>query len=204
VTHPPTPAGSPEGSSTAAVTVRRLEWRDFEPLIDAYYALYDEREENDEIGIPLFGERPSPDSEVAWFAKLYADVLRGDTIDVVAELNGRAVGHCTIAQVGPAGNGFEKSHVGVLGILVDRRFRGRGAGTALLVRALEEARGRFERVRLGVFASNPRARALYERLGFRLVGRLPGETKRGDKYIDEDLMALDLKDWHAPGAPANR
>lgn len=57
------------------------------------------------------------------------------------------------------------------GICVDAAQRGRGIGSALLAAATELAclRG-LRAVRLSVVDTNPRARALYHRLGFRPVG----------------------------------
>lgn len=56
------------------------------------------------------------------------------------------------------------------GICVDSSVRGLGIGTALLDAATELARERgATSVRLSVIDSNPRARALYERLGFEAV-----------------------------------
>lgn len=58
------------------------------------------------------------------------------------------------------------------GICVDPAARGRGLGTALLAAASAKARCVGARaVRLSVVDSNPRARALYERHGFRPAGR---------------------------------
>ncbi|MEM9797382.1 MAG: GNAT family N-acetyltransferase [Pseudomonadota bacterium] len=57
------------------------------------------------------------------------------------------------------------------GICVAPEARGRGLGTALLRAVRERARADgLRRVRLDVVDSNPRARALYEREGFRPVG----------------------------------
>ncbi|WP_171176200.1 GNAT family N-acetyltransferase [Ruegeria sp. HKCCD8929] len=57
------------------------------------------------------------------------------------------------------------------GIFVDTAARGRGVGTALFdaVCAEAEARGMRE-VQLDVIDTNPRARALYERVGFKVIG----------------------------------
>lgn len=56
------------------------------------------------------------------------------------------------------------------GIFVAERARGQGVGTALLQAICNEAKRRnYKEVRLDVIDSNPRAKALYERFGFRIV-----------------------------------
>jgi ribosomal protein S18 acetylase RimI-like enzyme len=56
------------------------------------------------------------------------------------------------------------------GICVDRAARGVGVGTALFDELFTLARqAGFTRITLDVIDSNPRAKALYERLGFRAV-----------------------------------
>jgi len=49
------------------------------------------------------------------------------------------------------------------------RWRGRGWGAALLRQLMDEAARTHRPIRLHVELNNPRARQLYERLGFRLV-----------------------------------
>jgi ribosomal protein S18 acetylase RimI-like enzyme len=54
------------------------------------------------------------------------------------------------------------------GIFVDPTARGQGVGTALLKAIIAEGRRRgYAEVRLDVINTNPRARALYERFGFK-------------------------------------
>jgi RimJ/RimL family protein N-acetyltransferase len=180
-----------------AVSIRELRWSDFDAVRDTYLLLYDEREQNSEIGITLFESRPSYSDEVAWFADLYRRVLAGDALVAVAESDGRSVGQCTVRRVGPTAES-EAGHVGELGILVHRDHRGRGIGRALLARVLEACAGKFELVRLSVFATNVRARKLYEEFGFVRVGTLPRAIRRGTAYFDEELMVRPL-----PRSPAN-
>jgi GNAT superfamily N-acetyltransferase len=57
------------------------------------------------------------------------------------------------------------------GIFVDQNARGHGIGTALLATIKDEGRNRgLSSVRLDVIDTNPRARALYEREGFKAAG----------------------------------
>lgn len=182
--------------------LRPLRWADFEPLVAIYYELYEERAEGEPIGIHLFQDRPSQGDEVTWFTGLFRNVLAEEVVVVVADLEGRPVGQCTVGPVGGIRRS-ETGHVGELGILVDRRSRGHGVGTALVERALEECRGRFEQVRLSVFEDNERAKRIYRRAGFRPCGRIPQAIKRGNRYIDEELMILDLRDRSLPPAARN-
>jgi ribosomal protein S18 acetylase RimI-like enzyme len=184
-------APAPARTSRAAAVVRDLRWEDFPALQEAYLLLYDERDRGEPHGIHLQHDRPSPADEVTWFAGLYRRFLLGESVVVVAEAGGRAVGSCTVSCLGP-GLDAEMGHVGVLGILVHRDHRGSGIGTALLEAALARCRGRFEIVRLSVHSTNPRARRLYERFGFRTVGAIPRAIRRGGEAADEVLMVLDL------------
>src|SRR5262245_60059496 len=58
----------------------------------------------------------------------------------------------------------------IVRIEIDPSFQGRGIGTRIVVDVLAEARRRGIPARLDVFVANP-ARRLYERLGFREIGR---------------------------------
>jgi RimJ/RimL family protein N-acetyltransferase len=179
----------PAARRRRSIRVRDLRWNDFGALVRSYYRLYDERDAGQYHGITLRGEKPSLAQEVDWFASLYRRQLTGDVVSVVGEVRGQVVGSCTIGRVGPAPDA-EDGHVGLLGILVERDHRGRGVGTALLRAALARARRKFQVVRLGVHSNNPDAKRLYERFGFRTVGRYPKATRRRGVVEDEDLMAL--------------
>jgi GNAT superfamily N-acetyltransferase len=64
---------------------------------------------------------------------------------------------------------------------VEEPARGRGAGTAI-VRAAEERVGAGGRLAVGVGLDNPRARALYERLGYRGTGEI---TTTSYSFVDD-------------------
>jgi RimJ/RimL family protein N-acetyltransferase len=176
-------------SRPATFTVRPVRSEDFDDLRENYYRLYEERVEDATIGITLFASRPTLEDEVAWFERSFRKVSEGDSVFVVADRDGHAVGNCVIERAG-ATSESEQAHVGELGILVRKELRGHGIGSALLERALADARSKFEVVYLSVFSTNDRARRLYERFGFSVCGRLPRAVKRGDRYFDEDQMAL--------------
>lgn len=59
------------------------------------------------------------------------------------------------------------------GIVVARAFQGQGIGSQIIHQLAEEYRGRMDAIELGVYQSNQRAKALYERLGFAAIRFLP-------------------------------
>jgi RimJ/RimL family protein N-acetyltransferase len=186
--------------SPSSIVVRSVRWEDFHDLRETYWHLYEERDSGEPIGITLFGRRPSLADEVVWFEHMFRRVIDGDQIVVVAEIDGHVVGNCSIGRSGPTS---EQAHVGELGILVNAAHRGKGVGSALLERALSDARSKFEVVYLSVFTVNQRARRLYEKFGFSGCGQLPKAVKRGSAYFDLDRMVLDFSS-HASGPGAKR
>jgi putative acetyltransferase len=116
--------------------------------------------------------------------------LREGDLYLVAECHRRVVGALVLRRMPAA---FLQHHA-LLGIEMHRDFRGTGLGTALIQHAVEWARENdLEMLRLGVLDSNPRARALYERLGFCETGYIPDFVKRPDgTYVGETQMLLRL------------
>jgi len=85
-------------------------------------------------------------------------------------------------------------HAVSLGISIDRDWRNRGIGNALMAGALEWARKTdiVKRIQLTVYAHNSAAIHLYEKFGFEVEGRRLGAVYQGGKYLDDLVMALML------------
>lgn len=118
---------------------------------------------------------------VPWTPATFRGLLgRPDAhLRVAEDDEGRIVGYAAVWIV------LDQAELG--DIAVERGFRGRGIGTRLLehVFALVRDRGVRE-LYLEVRVSNEGARRLYERHGFRLVGRRPGYYSRPT----EDALVL--------------
>ena len=114
-----------------------------------------------------------------------ASVTAGGGVQRVALDGADVVGWCDV-QRSPF-EGFR--HVGVLGIGLLPGHRGSGTGAALLERTLAAAAGAgIRRVELEVFASNSRARQLFERAGFVTEG-----IKRRARVLDgreDDVVCM--------------
>ncbi len=104
----------------------------------------------------------------------------------------RAGGHFLVAEVGGRVRGFgigwtvaNQTHI--LNVAVHSEHRREGIGRELVKELLE--RGGEGEVLLELRASNGAARALYEGLGFREVGRRGGYYRDGEEAV---LMTLEV------------
>ena len=98
----------------------------------------------------------------------------------VAELNGHVVGHIGLSHSGPGDvapvlwsrrEGVPVEDTAVINrLFVSPSARGHGIGALLMTRAVQDARERALHPVLDVVASDTSAAALYERLGWSLLG----------------------------------
>ena len=134
----------------------------------------------------LIDKRVTLAGERTWLKGWLEDVKRRRGIMLLVEKDGRVVGSCTISRLT-----WKNTHVADLGIALSKEVRGRGVGEALMKKTIELARKRMrgiEMLHLKAIAYNDRARALYEKLGFVEVGRIPKANKEGRDYFDDVLM----------------
>lgn len=125
-----------------------------------------------------------PPVEIEERAALFARTAAGT---VVAVADGRVVG---MLHVDVSRHGF-----GEFGMLVDRDWRGRGAGSALLQATVEWARDQgLHKLCLEAFAHNSAAIALYRKHGFMEEGRRIKQYRRDSGELwDSIVMGLLLR-----------
>ncbi len=132
-----------------------------------------------------FLEGPSIEQSRVFWTGL---IERGHPFLIVVD-GARIVGWCDVEPVSRP----ILAHVGVLGMGLLPGYRERGIGRELMAAALDASRARgLEKVELGVFADNERARRLYERMGFVVEGVRSKRIKIDGRYRDEVLMAYHL------------
>jgi len=128
---------------------------------------------------PLEQDISREDAFVYWFQR--------DARVFVAENNGEIVGSYTLHQNQVAGG----AHVANAGFIVSKNARGQGVGRAMGEHCLAEAR------RLGframqfnfVVSTNQSAVKLWQDLGMKIVGTLPGAFKHPTRgYVDVYVM----------------
>ena len=114
------------------------------------------------------------------------NIGRGSPLLVLVD-GEKVVGWCNIEPLGRA----VQAHVGgvAMGILPD--WRDRGLGTRLMRDALAAADAfGYRRIELSVYPSNPRAHALYRKLGFVEEGVKRRSVLIDGVFYDEILMAI--------------
>jgi RimJ/RimL family protein N-acetyltransferase len=90
----------------------------------------------------------------------------------------------------PVAEGHRKlAHRAEAGIAVKKPYWGLGLGRALMLEAIGLApQLGFSRLELEVYASNVRARRLYERLGFEATGRIPEAFRLASGRFDDAVL----------------
>jgi ribosomal protein S18 acetylase RimI-like enzyme len=164
------------------VILRTPTWEDLDDMLDFINSLVEEE------AMILMEVKQTRDQEVDWLARSLSNMEKDRTVRVVAEVDGRMVGQCEVS-VGPG----RKSHVGTLGISVKQGYRDVGIGQELM-REAERHAGKLgvEKIVLEVFATNDRAIHVYEKMGYRVVGRVPGEIRYRGDYVDGLYMLKDI------------
>ncbi len=158
---------------TAQFAVRPATEGDARAMAEIFAAVAAERD----------GIATEPPVDIEARTALFARTAAGS---VVAVTGSQIVGmlHIEVSQ-----HGF-----GEVGMLVDRDWRGRGVGSALVQEAISRARGQgLHKLCLEVFMHNTAAIALYRKFGFVEEGRRIGQYRRASGELwDSIVMGLPL------------
>lgn len=160
-------------------TVRRMKASEYPMLRDFIY---------EAIYIPEGMERPPKEIADTPEQKVYYEGFGGADSDIAcaAVAGGKVVGAAWARFMHDYGHVDDETPSLALAIFKD--YRGQGIGTALMKMLLAEVRNAgHERISLSVQKSNP-ALHLYQRLGFRTVSLVMGETE------EEYVMVKELKE----------
>jgi len=135
-----------------------------------------------------------PDEIDAAYVAAFIAKASGSGVAIGAWSDGRLAGEIHASRMGP--RQFE--HVLTdLTVAVDPAFQGQGVGRRLFEALFAAAAGltpKIERIELMAREGNAHAVRLYESLGFRIEGRMPGRVRMPDGTADTDLaMGLFLR-----------
>jgi RimJ/RimL family protein N-acetyltransferase len=156
------------------VTLRAPKWGDLDDYLHFINGLVEEK------AMIMMNEKQTRDSEIGWISQLLSTVERDKIVALIAEVDGRLVGSCEITPK----RGY-LSHLGSLGISLLDGHREIGIGQEMMLEAEKQARRLgVEVVELEVFAANARAIHVYEKVGYKVTGRVPDAIKWDNRYMD--------------------
>lgn len=127
------------------------------------------------------------EDEAAWLTHALEDP---DCLLITCEVDGEIAGNCELCF----STRVKLRHRATIGIGLKQKFWNLGIGTAMFRMMEAEARRRpgIRHMELEVIEGNSRARALYEKMGFRVVGVHPDAILMPSGPVNEYLMQKKL------------
>lgn len=122
------------------------------------------------------------------FLKMTTERMKNKTkIYLIAECEDKIVGATDIEL-----ERWRKNHIGGFGITISQGYRGMGLGKYLISEVIKlaekELKPKPKIIQLEVFANNKPAIALYRKMGFKQVAKLPKQIHYKEKFIDALVM----------------
>ena len=124
--------------------------------------------------------------EKKWLAETIQKIDHKEAVHIFAECENKIIGSSGISIT----RDRAVSHVGDFGIVILEEFTGKGLGTTLMKTVIGMAKNKLgiELIKLEVFSQNKRAINLYNKMGFKEVGRIKKGRKVNGKYHDDVMM----------------
>ncbi len=136
----------------------------------------------------MINKKVTKKEEVKYLSESLKKIKEGKKIQLVVLVNGVYAGNCEIRR-----REKRQTHVGEIGIAIAKSFREEGIGSELMSALIEEGKKLGLRLLvLGCFENNPRALHVYEKLGFKRVGVVPGIFHYKGEYVGEVMFYLPL------------
>jgi RimJ/RimL family protein N-acetyltransferase len=172
------------------VTLRRLESRDLDTILQFINSLVNEKKKNRETGLYVgFDLKITRKEETKWLAETMTAIKRREFISVIAEIDGRIIANGEVTR----GRYRETHHHGHMGLTMISEYRGRGVGRKVIEMLISESRkAGLKTLDVEFLAANKSARRAYEKSGFKQVGLIPRKVQRNGKYFDGLIMARTL------------
>lgn len=137
----------------------------------------------------LTGKPKTELEERYWLKNTISNIANRKSYLIWAVYQNKIVGSCGIDR-----GGTREWHVGKVGLMIDRDFRNEGIGRCLLEMILAQAKKmKIKIATLAMFSDNEVAIRLYQKLGFKEYGRLPGGLNRKDKFSDLVEMYKEIR-----------
>ena len=92
---------------------------------------------------------------------------------------------------------FKRNHIAKMGIAIRQGYRGAGLGKHLVAEIMKLAKNQLKPTpqifQLEVYENNAPAIALYKKMGYKVVGKIPKQVQHKGKLIGECIMIKPVK-----------
>lgn len=138
------------------------------------------------------GEEISHAQENQYVFNVLQHSAAGNMVKLLAFIDDVLVGTVDVRRM--TENRKRSLHVGEVGLIVRKNYRGDGIGDRLMQLIIQEAKKlpNMRILRLWVFEPNYLAKRLYHRHGFELCGGVPEGIWYRDRYVKHELMCRKL------------
>lgn len=167
-----------------SITIREVHSSDAEQVLDFLNKIGGE---SDNLTYGKEGRQITVETEMRYLLSVADDP---HSVSLCAFDGERMVGNGTLS-----GMPRRMSHRAELGLSVLKEYWNQGIGGRLMEALIAYAGEHgIELISLDVRSDNASAIHLYEKYGFRKIGRFPAHIKIGHRYYDFDIMILDLRE----------
>ena len=130
--------------------------------------------------------------EMAFLERMFKGVKSKTMVYLFAECDDKIVAGASVKL-----NPMRKNHIGEFGIAISDGYRGNGLGKYLMAEIIKLAKTNLKpipkMIQLMVYTNNKPAIALYKKMGFKIVAKLPKQMQWKGKLVDEFTMIKYLK-----------
>ena len=139
----------------------------------------------------LMNKKQTLKAEQDWVKRATKSVKDKKRVSMIAR-----DGNTIVANTEVELKGYKQSHVGKFGIAIRGGYRGIGLGKYVMAEVLRMAKKQLPGLKvfwLDVYENNKPAIALYKKMGFKIVGKIPKQIQCKGKLIGEYIMIKDAK-----------
>jgi len=177
------------GNKISKILIRHMEKSDIEGIWNNFNEVVEEG-----TYLPVFNPVRSEFEKKSWYENIKDQkevCLVADYLDLKPPYN--ILGQCEVSN----SEWEASSHIGVLGVVVKKKFRDLGIGKCLVDAAIRESKklNNKEKIVLSCFSNNDRALNLYKNMGFEVIGIRKKQFYMDANYYDEVLMDLWIDDY---------
>ena len=130
--------------------------------------------------------------EKNWVKNVVSKTKKREKVFLIARDGKKIVGNVSFEMMT-----YRKNHIARMGIAIRQGYRGAGLGKYLMTEIIKLAKKHLKptpkQFQLEVYANNTPAIALYKKMGFKIVAKIPKQIQYKGKLIGEYIMIKPVK-----------